>query len=82
VDDATATGRTHRRDHELGHADQAEHVRLELAADVVHGQVFEEAVQAVAGVVDQDVDVLLAGEDVLRRPPHGGLVGDVELHRG
>ena len=62
---------------ELGQPGGAEDVDLELVAGFVQGHVFQRAVGAVAGVVDQDVDAACLGEDLLDTGLHGCVVGDV-----
>jgi hypothetical protein len=67
------------RQRRLGDPQRAEHVRLDLVAGVLLGQLFDEAELAVAGVVDDDVQApemlvgLLDGREV------GGAIGDVQL---
>jgi hypothetical protein len=60
----------HVRQDELGESRGAEHVDFELAAGFFHRYVFDGAVGAVAGVVDQDVDAALLGEDPVDPGPH------------
>ena len=72
-----AHGGQHRLDHRHG----AEHIDLELAPQVVDRRFLQNALMAIAGVVDEHVDRADAGLDRghRRRDPHG--VGDVEDHR-
>ena len=71
----------HVRQDELSESRGAEHVDFELAAGFFHRYVFDGAVGAVAGVVDQDVDAALLGEDPVDPGPHRLLVGDVHCQR-
>ena len=66
---------------ELGEPGGAEDVDLELVAGLGQGHVFERAVGAVAGVVDQHVDAAFFGEDLLDPGLHRLVVGDVHRQR-
>lgn len=63
----------------LGDVEDAEQVRLELVAELLLGDLLDGAEEAVAGVVDDDVE----RSERLVRGLHGGgdlvAVGDVEL---
>lgn len=65
----------------MGHADHAEEVCFELAAPVLHAQVFNGAGVDKAGVVDQHVDVarlLVDSGDCLL---HGAVIADIHFQR-
>jgi hypothetical protein len=74
VDDRARAGLAHPRQHELGEAQETEHVGLELAADRVHRQRLERTRERVARVIDQHVDAPGLGQ----RRPHRVLAGHVE----
>jgi len=73
--------RAHGGQDELGQPQQPEHVGLELAAHVLHVQFFEQPVDAVAGVVDQDRDDPVLRLDRPDRRGHRPLIGDVQRER-
>ena len=65
----------------LGDPQRAEHVRLDLVAGVLLGQLLDEAELAVAGVVDDDVQAPEMVVGLLDRGEVGGAIGDVQLDR-
>ncbi len=77
VDDPAPALAAHRRQHELGQADGAEDVGLELAADELERDGLDGAGLAVAGVVDQHADRAGVVFDGRNRGSHRGFVGDV-----
>ena len=81
VDDAARALRPHAGQHELAHAEQAEHVGLELAPGGVHGDRLHRARLAVAGVVDEHAHGALGLLHRGHRGGHGVLVRDVEGER-
>jgi hypothetical protein len=56
--------RAHRRHERAGHRHQAEHVGVVLAAQLGVGDLGQRAEQAEAGVVDQHVEAVAAGEAI------------------
>ncbi len=64
----------------LGRPGGCEDIDLELGVALVRGNVFEGAVGAVAGIVDQDVDAALFLDDAVEGAG-GGVVGDVQGER-
>ena len=77
VDDAATALRAHVRHDQLNEPGQAEDVHLELAARLAQRHVFDRAVGAVAGVVDQHVDPPGRGDDLLDAVGDGRLVGEI-----
>ena len=77
VHDRPGAMRAHVRQRQLGEPDRAEHVDLELAAALVDLDVFQCAVRAVAGVVDQHVDAAGLLDDARYAVLHGLVVRDV-----
>ena len=71
----------HAGQHQLAHADQPEHVRLELPTDVVHVERLDGTRLAVAGVVDEHTDGALGLLDRGHGRAHRLLVGHVEGER-
>src|SRR6185503_13864297 len=69
------------RQAELRQADQAEDVGLELAADLRHRDLLEDALLSVARVVDEGADGTLRALDGLDRGAHRALVADVQRQR-
>jgi hypothetical protein len=67
IDDPPRPTSAHGRQHGLQHRQRADDIGLELGADLVERGLLDRSDQAVAGVVDQDVD--LAG------PPRPGDAG-------
>ena len=65
----------------LGDPQRAEHVRLDLVAGLLLGQLLDEAELAVAGVVDHDVEPAEVVVGLLDRGEVGVAVGDVERDR-
>ena len=65
----------------LGDPQRAEHVRLDLVAGVLLGQLLDEAELAVAGVVDDDVQAPEMVVGLLDRGEVGGAIGDVQRDR-
>ena len=69
------------RQHRSGDAEQAEHVGAEQLAGLRGAGLLDRAEQAVAGIVDQDIDAA----ELLHRLARGlvglGLAGDVEPRR-
>ena len=59
----------------------AEDVDVELRARGRVVQLLDRPLQAVAGVVDEDVDASEGGQRRVDRPVHGGRVGDVREQR-
>ncbi|GAB3073193.1 hypothetical protein GCM10027053_43170 [Intrasporangium mesophilum] len=49
-----------------------------MGADLVHGQLLGRPYGAAAGVVEQDIDVAMVGEDALDARAGGVVLGDVE----
>jgi hypothetical protein len=78
VDDLAPPLGAHAGEHELAHPDQPEHIRVELAADLIHRHRLDRAILAVAGVVDENADRALLLRDGLYSLSHRPLVGDVE----
>jgi hypothetical protein len=78
VDDPSAAGAPHPREHQLAHAHEPEHVGLELRPQGWHRQRLERAGLAVAGVVDQRPDRAVLCFDRGDGGLHRALVGDVE----
>ncbi|MDQ1133964.1 hypothetical protein QE386_002559 [Pseudoxanthomonas winnipegensis] len=76
-----APARAHVRKDRLDHRHGAEHVDLELPAQLLQRRLFQHAFVAIAGIVDQHIDRAELGLDALddRRDRHG--VGDVQ-HAG
>src|SRR5664279_4164633 len=78
VQDPALPGPAHPGQHQLGEPDQAEEVRFELPADVVHRHLLHGPVQAVPGVVDQHPDRPRLRQDRLDSRGHRSVVGDVQ----
>jgi hypothetical protein len=78
VDDPAPPLPAHPREHQLAHPGEAEHVRLELPAHLLHRDLLDRPGLAVARVVDEDSDSSLAPLDLLDGGPHGGLFRHVE----
>jgi hypothetical protein len=65
----------------LGHPERAEHVGVELGADVLFAELLNHSVQADAGVVDDDVQAPEPLVGPLYGRGHGGLVRDIQRQR-
>ena len=65
----------------LGYPEGAEHVGVELGADVLFAEFLDHAVQGEAGVVDDDVQASEALVGLLDGRGHGGLVRDIQRER-
>ena len=78
VDDAAAAGGAHPGQHELAHPRQAEDVGLEHGPHLVHVDLLDRAVLAVAGVVDEGADGAVGRLDLGDGRRHRRVVGDVE----
>ena len=70
-----------KRQRGLRHPQRAEHVRLDLGARLLFGELLDEAEVAVAGVVDDDVQAAEVVVRLLDGGEVGVAVGDVELDR-
>jgi len=73
--------REHARHERLDPVGDAEQVHVDDALPVLDGRVLEVAAEADAGVVVEDVDVPVGGEDRLGQRLHGRGVGHVERVR-
>ena len=83
VDHAPGAPGPHRGKEGPRHAQQPEHVRLELVLDGLAGERLDRAAQGVAGIVDQHVEPVARGE-LIDRSDGGGhacIVDDVEGYR-
>ena len=80
VDDVSRTALAHRRQHRLGHGDQAEHIGLELGAIALLVRLLDRGEVAIARVVDEHVEAArpLDGRD---RGLYVGRDIDIELQR-
>ena len=78
VDDPPVMLAPHPRQHQLAHPDEAEHVRLELAADLLHRDVLDRPGLAVAGVVHERANRALVLLDAGDGGPHRLLVCHVK----
>ena len=61
------------------HTDLTGEVGVQLAGDLVVGEVFDGAVESVAGVVEEGVDASEAGQAGLDGGFDGGGIGDIAL---
>jgi hypothetical protein len=77
VDDLARPVLAHVRQDELGQPSRAEDVDLELVASLVHRDVLNRAVGAVAGVVHEHVNATRVGNDLFDSGLQRGVVGDV-----
>ena len=82
VDDPSGAGSAHVRQHELAHPRQPEHVDLELAPGHLDGDVLDRTEDRVAGVVDEDVDAAVLGDDIVDEGHHRVVVAHVDDVRG
>ncbi len=71
----------HGRQHGAGDGVQAEHVGVEQGTHFVRAGFLHRAQQAVAGVVDEDIDAPEALQRLFRRCPRLGRVAHVQLQR-
>ena len=83
VDDAPSRD-AEQRQHRLGHRDLADHVDLQLAAEISEGQELERPRHHDAGIVHEAGEPAAShhGGHRARRARDGGGVGDVDRHRG
>ncbi len=78
IDDPPGPAGAHGRQDGLQQGQRTDDIGLELGADLVERGLLDRPDQAVAGVVDQDVDLAGDGLGLGGAGFHGGLVGDVE----
>jgi hypothetical protein len=81
VDNLAGLLRAHHRQNQLAEPRQPEHIDLELPPPFVERHVFQRAVGAVAGIVDQDVDASRLVLDRVHRGDDRNIVRQVELEQ-
>ncbi|TMJ37464.1 MAG: DUF3604 domain-containing protein, partial [Alphaproteobacteria bacterium] len=82
INDSALPLASHRRQHRVGHAENAEHVHVEQRLSLGGGGLLRATEQANAGIVDKQVDAPGLGQHVIDQFRHGRAIGHVAGQHG